>query len=446
MRLSGSTKGYLHLLYMYVIAVFLSFISIARLFRATAKSDTSNLQQIDIPEIIVTTQDERREVTTLIGRNNKAILDECQSSLVRPVSRIQQEIAHQKPERPLLHSMIKVDGAYRMIFATEHMRHLYAAWTTNEGTSWSCDGQPALLHANQSQNDSGQGGTLVITCPLTVKLVTGTTVGRGAVEYNTSIWRNCSDHDELQGIPEASVERMVCTMFLGDHFELAQWIEYHRIIGFQHFLIYLHGHGDVENSTSLPIGADITYIPWNFVNFGYHRDGMMRQAVQQMDCIQRAQARNVTWVALHDMDEYFQIMDNSTLEDILASHEADEHMGGLQIPSWFFGENLSENTTALASNETLKLVIDSVWRGKTGYRGGKRGVGREKMIIRPRRVVYFACHQILIGGPMIGEPRIRLNHYKLRHTGVLYAGNNIVKDDSLQTHFGPLLRVQLKLD
>ncbi|KAI2506088.1 hypothetical protein MHU86_8319 [Fragilaria crotonensis] len=156
-------------------------------------------------------------------------------------------------------------------------------------------------------------GTLVITCPLTVKLVTGTTVGRGAVEYNTSIWRNCSDHDELQGIPEASVERMVCTMFLGDHFELAQWIEYHRIIGFQHFLIYLHGHGDVENSTSLPIGADIKYIPWNFVNFGYHRDGMIRQAIQQMDCIQRAQARNVTWVALHDMDEYFQIMDNSTL-------------------------------------------------------------------------------------------------------------------------------------
>ena len=138
-------------------------------------------------------------------------------------------------------------------------------------------------------------------------------------------------------------------------------------------------------------------------------------------------------------------MDNSTLEDILASHEADEHMGGLQIPAWFFGENLSENTTTLGSNGTLKLVIDSVWRGKTGYRGGRRGVGREKMIIRPRRVVYFACHRIISGGPRKGEPKIRLNHYKLRDAGVAYARNKIVKDDSFQSQFGPLPREQLKL-
>jgi hypothetical protein len=441
--LSGLTKV---CLFIFVIPVLLSFVSISALFSsANVKSSSSNLeQQMDNPEIRVTPNDEGTDPTTLIGRNKKAVLDECQSSVVHSVSLMQQEIARQKPERPILHSMVKVDGAYRLIFMTEHMTHLYAAWTTKKGASWSCDGQPALLYASQSQNDAGQGGIFVITCPLTVKLVTGKAAGRGAVEYNTTSWRTCSDQDELHGIPEASVDRMVCTMFLGDRFELAQWIEYHRLIGFQHFLIYLHGDGDVENSTTLPDGADITYIPWNYVNLGYRHDRIMRQAAQQMDCILRAQVRNVTWVALHDIDEYFHIMDGSTLEDILASHEADEQMGGLQIPSWFFGENVSENATRLG-NETLRLVIDSVWRGKTGYRGGKRGLGREKMIVRPRRVVYFACHRLILGGPMNGEPRIRLNHYKLREAGVSFAGNMIVKDESFQSRFGPLLRERLKL-
>ena len=108
------------------------------------------------------------------------------------------------------------------------------------------------------------------------------------MEYNTSLWRKCSDHNELQGIPEASVERMVCTMFRGDLFELSQWIEYHRIIGFHHFLIYLHDAHDVENSSSLPDSSDITYIPWSFASLAKRIDGaIIHQAVQQMDCQQK---------------------------------------------------------------------------------------------------------------------------------------------------------------
>ena len=341
--------------------------------------------------------------------------------------------------------MVPVDGAYRLIFITEHMHHLYASWTTAPGASWRCDGQPAILHANQSQNNAGRGGTFVITCPLTVQLVTGKKAGGGNMEYNTSVWRNCSDHNELQGIPESSVERMVCTMFKGDHFELAQWIEYHRLIGFQHFLIYLHDAHDVQNSTTLPDAGDITYIPWDFASLDDHKGSIMHQAVQQMDCIQRAQARNVTWLALHDMDEYFQILDNSTLEEILASHVGDEQMGGLQLPSWFFGENPSESSS-IGGNETRQLVIDSIWRGKTSYRDGRANAGREKMIVRPRQVVYFACHCIVLGGPMKAEPRIRLDHFKLRERGVFSFSNRmIVKDDSLQMPYGPLLRERLKI-
>ena len=331
--------------------------------------------------------------------------------------------------------MVPVDGAYRLIFITEHMKDLYASWTTNKSASLRCDGQPARFHADQHLNYHGEGGTLVITCPLAVQLVTGKRAGGGDVDYNTSVWRNCSDHNEIQGIPAASVERMACTMFLGDHFELAQWIEYHRLIGFRHFLIYLHGAPDVKNATTLPDGTYITYIPWNFADLG---SPVMHKAVQQMDCSQRARARIVTRVALHDVDEYFQMLDGSTLEDVLASHESDGETGGLQIPSWFFGENLSAEAP-IRSNESLKLMIDSVWKSKTPYLEG-----REKMIFKPRQVVYFACHMIVVGGYMKGEPMIQMNHYWMREAGVFLAGNNVVKDNSFQMQYGPLLRKRLK--
>ncbi|KAI2513207.1 glycosyl transferase [Fragilaria crotonensis] len=428
-RLSGATK---QLVLLYVILLLLSYISLLTLFAVTATSSSSNHNLLDIPKRNERIERAKRTVTI---RKRKAIVDECQASLVRPVSQIQQQIIRRRKRTPILQSMVPVDGAYRLIFITEHMKDLYFSWTTQKGASWRCDGQPAVFHADQHLNDHGEGGTLVITCPLTVQLVTGKRAGGGDVEYNTSVWRNCSDHDELQGIPAASVERMVCTMFLGDHFELAQWIEYHRLIGFQHFLIYLHGTHDVQNSTTLPDGTYITYIPWNFEDL---RSSVMHQAVQQMDCIQRAQARNVTWVALHDVDEYFQMLDGSTLEDVLVSHESDEEMGGLQIPSWFFGENLSERT-AIQSNETLKLVIESVWKSKTPNLDG-----REKMIIKPRHVVYFACHMIVVGGYMKGEPRIQMNHYRERNNGVFLARNSIVKDSSFQMHYGPILRERLK--
>jgi hypothetical protein len=47
-------------------------------------------------------------------------------------------------------------------------------------------------------------------------------------------------------------------MILGNHWESTQWIEYHRIIGFQHFPIYLDEPYEPE---TLPNAADITYIP-----------------------------------------------------------------------------------------------------------------------------------------------------------------------------------------
>jgi hypothetical protein len=146
-------------------------------------------------------------------------------------------------------------------------------------------------------------------------------------------------------------------------------------------------------------------------------------------------------------------MDNTTLDDILVTHKDDEEMGGIQMPSWF-GENLLENRTL------SELVIDSVWRRPTGYggqtaKGPLQGFGREKLIVRPCRIVYFGCHIIILGGSMIPEPRIRMNHYKKCGKGALNylkrCDNGVYglrrpwilhKDESLANAYGPKLRQQ----
>lgn len=438
----------------------------------------------------------RQESPVVPPIHGRAIFETCQANLIGHVSRIQQQHYIRNPfhGQPILQSMVPVDGTYRMIFITEHIKHLYASWTstissnntTNNNSNrteaqWTCDGTPALLHPKQHENNVGEGGTFVLTCPITVQMVTGIQgdvdghAGHGAgsrrtVHYNTSVWRSCADDNPLQGIPTNSTHKVVCTMIAGHHWELTQWMEYHRLIGFQHFLIYLNEPYEPE---TLPNATDITYIPWNFTRLG-DKGAIPHQAVQQMDCIQRAQARNVTWLALLDVDEYFQIMtkinpnnnnstneEGTTLDEILKSHEIDPQMGGLQIPSWFFGENIHDEnhrtistTTPTALNvdsvqtQHSQLMIDSVWRGRFSYGQGRPAAGREKMIVRPRQVVYFACHKIVVGGPMKAEPRIRMNHYKTREKGVYPNSlpSQIVRDESFRDTYGPILRKRLGLE
>lgn len=383
----------------------------------------------------------------------RSLVEDCQFQLQEPVSKIQKICSFVKPSTgscmrkpPLLQSMVQVDGSYRLVFITEHMVRTehYARWTT--GANWTCDDQPATLYDNQHMNDAGTGGTFVLTCPLGVQRVAGrarpptAANDKEVVEYNTSLWRQCSDANLELGLPTHSTSKVACTMLAGDHWELTQWIEYHRMIGFERFLIYLN---ERYNATDLPDAADITYIPWNYTKLG--QNNIPLQAAQQQDCILRAQARNVTWLALFDVDEYLQIMnESSTLDEILLAYSGNQEMGGLQLPSWFRGDNLMENRTAL---DATQLVIDSVWRGPKAYGDGRPQAGREKMIIRPRRVFYFGCHKIVLGGPMLREPQIRMNHYKERDKGVFWPidPKKIISDESFRNRFGPKLRQRLGL-
>jgi hypothetical protein len=63
----------------YVILLLLSYISLLALFAATVKSKSSTHNLVDVPKRNERTEEPERTVTT---RRRKAIVDECQASLV----------------------------------------------------------------------------------------------------------------------------------------------------------------------------------------------------------------------------------------------------------------------------------------------------------------------------------------------------------------------------
>lgn len=342
---------------------------------------------------------------------------------------------------PILTSMVEVHGTYRIVFILQYLKEEYDAWT--EHANWTCNGIPTdTTNTGMSDQMTITKQIFVLTCPLDVNHITVSTIGTAVSNftYETGLIRQCSDQDVSKGLPEGPTHNVVgCTMLRHRPYsELSSWLTYHRLIGYDHFWVYIN---EPMPNLTLPQASYITYVPWNY---GFY-DGRTstHQGAKEQDCILRANARNVTWLALHDVDEYIQVLPSTdgSLKSILQSHEHDTSLGGLQLPCWFFGANQFYNTTSSSATTTSDgndpLLIDYSWRKSAPYPRG-----REKMFVRPQNVDYFACHHILVGGPMKPEPRLRLNHYKLAHEGVFEARSqaDIVLDDSLQREFGARLR------
>lgn len=414
-------------------------------------------------EAIHSVQNDANEASALqlqrVDNRNATVLD-CWLEVEKPLMDLQ-NTWNNRTKHPILHSMVQVNGTYKVVFITFFIKAAYDDWT--EHSNWTCNGvHTPSSNSRMSSQAVNSKCIFVVDCPLDVENITVTsTVSPFRTEtYDTRMLRQCSDFDVLKGLPPPSAQEeeeplhtvVGCTMIRHTHKELREWLVYHRLIGYDHFLIYVN---EPFNMTLLPQASYVTYIPWNY-GFRYRYNGVPHQVAQIHDCILRARARNVTWLALHDVDEYIQVLDDDPkggtiegLDTILQSHENDTDLGALQLPSWFFGEN-NDNSSFESSSPSSSLLIDRVWRNPTPYgRDRRRAGGREKMFIRPHQVQYAAAHKILVGGPMKDEPRLRLNHYKWADGGGVYGrrsgANAPLFDDSLQSQFGSMMREALNM-
>lgn len=209
----------------------------------------------------------------------------------------------------------------------------------------------------------------------------------------------------------------ICAIFRNEANWLAEWVEYHLIVGVDHFLLYDHGSIDDWQSVLSPYIREgiVEVIPWS------HESSFIQLAQPRayMDGIRRLTERS-TWVAFMDIDEFLVPKGEESLPSILSGLE---EFGGVLVNWRIFGTGGVEQ---LLPGE---LLIEQLTRCAR-LNGAKSRV--VKSIVRPGRVAgihsahYCRYHKgyfaVDTEGQMVEQGRYRrvardrliMNHYIVR--------------------------------
>lgn len=162
--------------------------------------------------------------------------------------------------------------------------------------------------------------------------------------------------------------------FSGENAFLREWIEYHKLIGVEHFFLL---NNDIDKTKSNNILAP------------YVEQGIVTNIQNTKETYSIFYAYNhllnytngkTTWLALIDLDEFIQLLHSSSIIKFMKQYD-NEEIGGLGCYWAVFGSsNLVEHQ---------KLVTESyVHRASTLAKIN----AKTKMILKPERIVHTACH------------------------------------------------------
>jgi Glycosyl transferase family 2 len=226
------------------------------------------------------------------------------------------------------------------------------------------------------------------------------------------------------------------------------WVEYHRLVGVDHFWIFINDHWDTALGR-LPIRQYITYVPCDYCRTStntssstlpFHVCASGRnhwQQGQNLEALYRAKQYNLDWLLLIDVDEYLHVVppnnNNSTIQSTTGNNKPlrdfidttqnnyankNDSIAGFYFKSIPFGRNAynvsgdnetstaattefanHQTTTPTATNDMQQLLLDYTWRSNRTW--DDYTWGRRKQLIQPRHVRSVGVHDILsqhIGG------------------------------------------------
>jgi galactoside 2-L-fucosyltransferase 1/2 len=214
-----------------------------------------------------------------------------------------------------------------------------------------------------------------------------------------------------------------CTMVRSDASidELTEWIEYHRIQGWDHFSLYVDGPMERIAGAFDGHNGTVSVVDWHWPDRGFQH-----QQAEMNSCLYRYRG-GAEWVAFFDMDEFFQPITSSTsILDLI--RKVPPRYGGwgarhvlFALPSHSIVGQLVTQTVVERSAEALPFTF------------------RSKCIVRPYEVSTMGVHEITSGNTLtwVADPvtEARLNHYK---AGLKPEGQ-VVHDTSM-LHFADALR------
>jgi len=160
---------------------------------------------------------------------------------------------------------------------------------------------------------------------------------------------------------------------------LKEWIEFHKLVGVEHFYLYNNCSTDDFLSVLKPYidKGIVELIDWPYASSSWENWLYEVQASAYTNCILLAQ-KKVKWLAIIDIDEFLTPMSSTKVLDILQDYE---EFGGVGFNWKLFGH------AGLMDLKPNRLLIESLRRTAVQYRSTHYSI---KSIVRPEHVK--DCH------------------------------------------------------
>jgi hypothetical protein len=147
-------------------------------------------------------------------------------------------------------------------------------------------------------------------------------------------------------------ELAIAAIFQDEARWLAEWLEYHLLLGVQHFYLYNNLSRDDYQNVLRPYidRGDVELIEWPYV-------GRERYDAAQCDayCDALGRAQNtVKWLAIIDVDEFLVPIKDDDLISVLAPFESHPAIGGVCVAWVYFG------TSDIPTIPHDKLMIETL--------------------------------------------------------------------------------------
>ena len=187
----------------------------------------------------------------------------------------------------------------------------------------------------------------------------------------------CTDH--LENTNDYQYSLSIGAIFRDEAPYLKEWIEFHKLVGVNHFYLYNNCSIDNYESVLQPYidTGEVELVQWPYTSASWENWLYETQAGAYTDCLSRA--KGITkWLALIDIDEFLTPMSANNIPDILNDYEA---FGGVGFNWKLFGHS------GLLDLEPNRLMIESLVMTAVHDRPTHLGI---KSIVRPERVK--DCH------------------------------------------------------
>jgi len=251
--------------------------------------------------------------------------------------------------------------------------------------------------------------------------------------------------DELVDPPisETKHNLSVCALFKNEANYLKEWIEYHKMVGVDHF--YLYNNGSIDRSVEILIPyikeGLVTLVQWPNRLPKHQIDNSMWALSTQLPAYENAAKylalKDTKWLVVLEVDEFIVPVNAKTISEILEGY--DEYPG-LQVVSDFFNTSLENKLPK------RNLIIESIELTSAPDQKIENSV--EKTIFKPEYYTSFYWPPYRCNfkdnkhAAKLAKGELRINKYVNRSKGgwqfgkikeKLHVDNRMITDEEAHT-------------